>query len=369
LKHKNICCWDLEGPISVIDFAAEMGRLLRDKPELNLKNYDMGEFFSMISNYDDYLIDFPGIKEKLKIPEYQPGDTLRLMAPFYVYCFSDKELTTLVKQNLGLLPGSKDLMRFLRKNWEIFVISTSYTPFARIVTSALNIPQDHVYCTDFQIKKLKEGLGSLEVAANVLIKKIFQKYLNNNKELESVIDELNDFFWKEPISNYIKIMNQVKVRGGKGKESAVEEISKWTKIPISEMIALGDSITDIDMLKRLNDEKGIAISFNGNKFSVKYANIAITSINNLGVLPVFEAKNNREKFLEKWESEFETFQYDPKKISNELISKECKSFFIKHNFVPEIVSLTNKSEAEIKEVISRQEKMRKLVRGWAGNLG
>ena len=369
LNQKNVCCWDLEGPISTIDFAAEMGRLLREKPELNLKNYDMGEFFTMISKYDDYLIDVPGVKEKLKIPEYQPGDTLRLMAPFYVHCFSDKELTKLAKQNLGLLQGCKDLMRFLHKNWEIFVISTSFTPFANIVTSALNIPQDNVYCTNFQIKKLKEGLGSLDAAVNVLIKEIFQKYLNNNMELESVINDLNDFFWKNPISNYINIMNQVTVRGGKRKELAVEDVSKKTKIPISEMIVLGDSITDIDMLKRLNDEGGIAISFNGNKFSVKYANIAITTINNLGVLPIFEARHNKEHFLEKWEYEFENFQNDPKKISNGLISKECKNLFIKHNFVPEIASLNNKSESEIKEIISRQEKMRKLVRGWAGNLG
>ncbi|MCP4763496.1 MAG: hypothetical protein GY870_17110, partial [archaeon] len=104
---RNVCCWDLEGPISVIDFAADIGRMLSKKSELNLQEYDMGEFFFMISNYDDYIIDVPGIKEKLKIPEYQPGDTLRIMAPLYVACFSDDELVNLAKQNLGLLPGCK----------------------------------------------------------------------------------------------------------------------------------------------------------------------------------------------------------------------------------------------------------------------
>ena len=49
---KNVCCWDLEGPISVLDFAAEIGRLLSSKKELGLQKYDMGEFFFMISNYD-----------------------------------------------------------------------------------------------------------------------------------------------------------------------------------------------------------------------------------------------------------------------------------------------------------------------------
>ncbi|GAI60531.1 unnamed protein product, partial [marine sediment metagenome] len=30
---KNVCCFDLEGPISVLDFAAELGLLLSKKPE------------------------------------------------------------------------------------------------------------------------------------------------------------------------------------------------------------------------------------------------------------------------------------------------------------------------------------------------
>jgi len=92
MKSKFVCCWDLEGPISVIDFAAELGKKLREKQELKLQKYNMGDFFRMISNYDDYIIDVPGVKESLNIPEYQPGDTLRLMAPLYVSCFKENEL-------------------------------------------------------------------------------------------------------------------------------------------------------------------------------------------------------------------------------------------------------------------------------------
>jgi energy-converting hydrogenase A subunit R len=365
----NICIFDLEGPISIIDFAAEIGKLLSEKPELNLQNYDMGEFFFMISNYDDYLIDIPGVKEKLNIHEYQPGDTLRLMAPLYVACFSDKELKNFAKQNLGLLPGCKELFTILHKEWDVFVISTSYTQFAHTVTGALNIPKDHVYCTNLHINELKEGLTNINETVNILVREIFQKYLDHDKELDYVIDDLNNFFWKGEESDYIKIMNHVKVRGGKRKELAIEDISKRTGIHISDMIALGDSITDINMLQRLKDEGGIAVSFNGNRFTAERANVAVSTPNNLGVLPLFESKNNVEKFLELWESESKAFKNNPKKISNGLISKQCKSYFVYYDFVPEIVNLTNKTKKEINEIISRQEKMRKLVRGWAGNLG
>ena len=135
------------------------------------------------------------------------------------------------------------------------------------------------------------------------------------------------------------------------------------------MIALGDSITDINMLQRLKDEGGIAVSFNGNRFTAERANIAITTPNNLGVLPVFQAKNNIEQFLEKWELLYESFENDPKKIKNGIISKQCKDLFIQESFIPEITNLKNKSTEQLNKIISKQEKMRKLVRCWAGNLG
>ena len=105
MKSK-VCLFDLEGPITILDFAAELGRLIGTKSHLDLKEFNMGEFFTMISDYDNYLIDTPGIKRELDIPNYQPGDTLRLMAPLYVASFSDNDLVNLANSNLGLLPGS-----------------------------------------------------------------------------------------------------------------------------------------------------------------------------------------------------------------------------------------------------------------------
>ncbi|MFX0082835.1 MAG: HAD hydrolase family protein [Candidatus Hodarchaeota archaeon] len=369
MSKKNVCCWDLEGPISIIDFAAEIGKLLGDKSELNLQKFDMGAFFKMISNYDDYIIDVPGVKEKLNIPDYQPGDTLRIMAPLYTACYTDKELMKIAKSELGLLPGCRELMNILRKDWEIFIISTSYSHFAYNVTASLGISKDHVYCTDLNIKNLKKGFHNIEEDVETLLNVIFQKYLNSDKNLDGVIEDLNNFFWMRKESDYIRVMNKVKVRGGKRKEIAVEEISQRIGIPISEMIALGDSITDINMLQRLSNEGGIAISFNGNRFSLKRANVAVTTPNSLGVLPIFNHKNDIDDFLNTWESKFENFQYDPMKITNSLISKDSKELFVMYNFVPELADLTNKTENQYSEIILKQEEMRKRVRGWAGNLG
>ncbi len=369
MENKKVCLWDLEGPISALDFAAELGRLLKDKPKLGLESYDMGEFFVMISNYDDYLIDVPGVKEKLRIPEYQPGDTLRLMAPLYIFSFNDSELKTIAKQNLGLLPGAVECMKELHNDWEVFVISTSYTQFAYSVTEAIGIETDHVYCTDLNIEKLKIDLSKIEETVEILIFLIFQKYLDNNKNLDLIIDDLNRFFWLGEKSEYHRVMNEVKVRGGKRKELAAEAIAKRTGVPLSKVIAVGDSITDINMLSRVNTEGGFAISFNGNRFSLKEANISVTTKNQMGILPLFRNYPDIFSFIEKWENNFSTFENNPNHIPNSLISRELREYFIKHDFVPEFYILKNKTKSQMDEITTRQVKMRKFVRGWAGNLG
>jgi len=369
LTVKNVCCWDLEGPITVLDFAAELSKLLSNKAKLGLQKFNMGEFYKMLSDYDDYLIEVPGVKEELSILNYQPGDTLRLVAPLYMASFSDKELNRIAERNLGLLPGCTDLMKTLHKNWDIYIISTSYTHFAHNVAKTLKIPVDHVFCTELNIKNANETFHSIKNEVDILVKGIFQKFIDSNKNLDAIIEDLNDFFWKKEKSAYFKAMDKIQVRGGKRKEQAIETISNKTKVPISEIVALGDSITDINMLQRLKDEDGIAVSFNGNRFTVSRANIAITTPNNLGTLPIFEHKVNIESFLNLWEKTYNNFYSNPRNIPEELISREIKNLFVKYQFVPEIENLKNKSNRELDLIIAKQESMRKRVRGWAGNLG
>ncbi|GAH69511.1 unnamed protein product, partial [marine sediment metagenome] len=267
--------------------------------------------------------------------------------PLYMSCFSDEELIKLANDNLGLLPGCEELMKVLQKNWDIFIISTSYSHFAHSVAKNLNIPLDHVFCTDLNIKEANKTIYNIEEDVKNLVNLIFQNYVDNDKNLDLIVDDLNNFFWKNKETNYVKAMNLVEVRGGKRKEKAVESISNITQIPISKMIALGDSITDINMLQRLKDEGGIAVSFNGNRFTVGRANIAITTPNNLGSLAIFESKNNIENFLDSWEKLYSRFKNNPEKIPNNLVSKEVKKYFIKYKFVPEIENLSNKTKKEL----------------------
>ena len=45
------------------------------------------------------------------------------------------------------------------------------------------------------------------------------------------------------------------------------------------MFYIGDSITDVQPLKFANDNGGIAVSFNGNEYAIKEAEIAVMAEN------------------------------------------------------------------------------------------
>ena len=86
-------------------------------------------------------------------------------------------------------------------------------------------------------------------------------------------------------------------------------------------------------------------------------------------MPLYEFYPSIESFLELCEKNYDNFYANPRNIPEELVSRDIKKYFIKYQFVPEIENLKNKSNREIDLIIAKQEKMRKKVRGWAGNLG
>ncbi len=369
----KVCAWDLEGPLSHTDFAAEICKLLPETGKFSIKSGEFDALFLMISEYDDYLIENPDIKESLHISRYEPGDTLRLLAPFFVYAYDSRELERLSKTMLGLIPGARPFMSYLRENWEVFVISTSYSQHAHTITGELGIPQDHVYCTDFPVEALKVRLNQKEVQERLehLVKEIFPRYYEARSSLDRVLDDINDFFWGKNFhgSTFNDILEEIHVRGGRLKELAIEDISRRTNTPISRIIATGDSITDINMLERVVKEGSFGISFNGNEFSLSRANLAVTTNNLHGIQPLFDAWPEIWSFVETWTSYNLNALETPEQIPNDPKLSNLKNFLTYHKLMPKLHDLRNRTKTELQNIIQEQKSMRKQVRGWVGALG
>jgi predicted HAD superfamily phosphohydrolase len=138
---------DWEGPWVIADYAFEIVK--RGLPN--------GEkVFNVISEYDDYLAY---IRKKVN---YEPGDTLALIAPFIIAFNLDSNfLIQIAKESANFIHGSIDAIKLLEKlGVSIKVLSTSYCQYVHYTTALAGIPRANVKCTLFDIdryidKKLK----------------------------------------------------------------------------------------------------------------------------------------------------------------------------------------------------------------------
>ncbi len=94
------------------------------------------------------------------------------------------------------------------------------------------------------------------------------------------IDKLDEVFWEKISKMKIgKIFNEVNPIGGNEKAEAVKNIAKRLGSRLSDVMYVGDSITDVSAFQQVRKEGGLTVSFNGNAYAVREAEIAVLSEN------------------------------------------------------------------------------------------
>src|SRR5208337_429476 len=136
-----------EGPLALNDHVFELCREFL--PPLG------DRFFTQLSRYGDYLADIA------KPPEYQAGDTLKLIGPFLkARGLSNAAIREFSAGNLGLMPGAEETYRFLHGfGFPIFEISTSYRQFAEAVGVRLGFDPEHILGTALDLDGYTLGSG------------------------------------------------------------------------------------------------------------------------------------------------------------------------------------------------------------------
>jgi energy-converting hydrogenase A subunit R len=71
-----------------------------------------------------------------------------------------------------------------------------------------------------------------------------------------------------------RVLEEVDPVGGEAKAAAVRAILQRTGAEVSEVMYVGDSITDVQALEMVKRGGGLAVSFNGNAYAIKAANVA-----------------------------------------------------------------------------------------------
>ncbi len=273
---KKIFVSDCEGPISKNDNAFELASHFIPEG---------GRLFTLISKYDDVLADV------IKREGYKAGDTLRLILPFLkAYDVTNETMAKYSSRNMLLVPGAKEMLGFIRGFMPAFIVSTSYEQYMRALCRTVDFPFDSIHCTRLDLDKYKMSeleKKELKALREEMIELPIPEIPEDAKSLEDfprrlqqTVKRLDEIFWKDISSMKIgKTLREVNPVGGFEKAAAVNDMVAKSKADFRNVMYVGDSITDVEAFELVRDRGGLTVSFNGNNFAVREAEVAVLSAN------------------------------------------------------------------------------------------
>ncbi|WP_303247301.1 HAD hydrolase family protein [uncultured Methanobrevibacter sp.] len=339
---------DCEGPLTLNDNAYELADYFIP---------DGGELFKTLSLYDDYLVD---IVEK---EGYKAGNTLKLILPFLLNAgVTNDDMVEFSRNNISVLKDSKELLNHIKKMMNHYIVSTSYGQYIEALSDYMDFPFENTFYTsvDVDVDMSNEEKESIEKFKNQI--------LENPKDYD-LFDKI--FFEEIPKMSFYDSIKDVEVVGGEGKKKAIEKIISDKNIDKNQIFYIGDSITDVEPLKFAKNNDGISVSFNGNRYSINAAEIAIISesaIPSLLIADIYNENDKEEvlKFIEEYNSSNNIENILKKyNITSEVKNKFLNTF--NSNNYPIIKIIDNDN---FYDIVDESSKMRNTIRGQKiGELG
>ncbi len=262
---------DCEGPLSINDNAYEISDYFIPEG---------GEFFSILSNYDDMLVE-------RNTEGYLAGSTLKLILPFFkAYNLTENDLIQFSEDNINMVNGAYEMIKYVQDIMPFYIVSTSYNQYIKALCDKTGFIYDNTYSTQLELDKYElntqEQESLIDIRDNILFDYSFE---NIDHYFTEVISNMQ-------INNLIESVTPV---GGIGKRDAILDIIEKNNYEASNLMYSGDSITDCEALEYAKENNGISISFNGNIHSIKSAEISVTSTNNMILALIAEIFNDKSR--------------------------------------------------------------------------
>ena len=351
---------DCEGPISKNDNAFELA-----------ENFipNGAKLFSVISKYDDVLADV------LNKPGYCAGSTLKLILPFLkAYNVTDQQMEKFSAQNILLIADTQTTLRHIQSIASSFIVSTSYEHYIRAICKTVDFPYKNTYCTKVnldkcgitpqekeQLRKIAQEITQMSIIEIPPNARGIQDFLD--KDIVA-IQRIDQIFWEIIPKMFVgKFLLDVTTIGGEQKAEAIHDVAKRLRIELSNVMYVGDSITDVEAFKLVCSSGGLGVSFNGNIYAIKNAQVAVLSESNLvtAVIADLFCKLGAKQTLEIVSSwRIETL----KDIVDEILIKKLTS---KKQVFPKAQIVTAEN---MESLIKESTEFRNKVRGVAvGRLG
>jgi len=193
-------------------------------------------------------------------------------------------------------------------------------------------------------------------------------------EPQLIANRLDEFFFRQ-LHSYGFDVFRTKVIGGERKAEAVRAIAKEKGEALSDVIAVGDSITDYKMLNEVATHDGVAVVFNGNEYAVPYANVGLASVDMrfLQILCAAFDRGGKEEVMEvvtEWEDNRDYFETNPEDIPDNCITDDLRDVIQKQQLsMPYFHNVERADGRGRDEIIKIHKRVRMQVREDAGKLG
>lgn len=350
---KKVFITDCEGPLTLNDNAYELADEFIE---------DGGKLFKIISRFDDYLV------EDVKLENYHAGDTLKLIVPFYKLAgLTNEKMIKFSRENIYLVDGSDDTLRFANELIDSFIVSTSYGQYIEALCNYIDFPFQNTYHTQLDVdgatnfNSFDAKSDNVSTATNNSqtivgtkspkfieeLKKVdeFRKIiLEHGEENEDDFNVLYDIFFNEfPKLEINKYIESVKTVGGKGKQIAVEDIVERFGLESGSIIYMGDSITDVEPLQYARDNGGLSVSFNGNEYPLNVAEIAVISDHTIvsSILIDLHSRFDKEyvlDFIREYSQKGPNAAFEDFEVDYSLVEEFEKVFYNKEAPIIEIIT-------------------------------
>lgn len=340
---------DCEGPLTLNDNAFELADNFIENG---------GKLFKILSLYDDYLVDI------VKKENYKAGNTLKLILPFFVVeNLKNKDLVDFSQNHIYSVEDSKFLLTYLQKAMNTYIVSTSYGQYIEAISNYMELPFENTFYTKVDV----DALALTDDEINKINE--FKQMILDNPEDYELFDDI--FFSQIAKMSIYENIKDIEVVGGQGKKLAIDKIIERDNINKNEIFYIGDSITDVEPLDFAFKNNGISVSFNGNEYPLKVAEIAVVSPSAIttAVLANIYANNDKTKVIEfindynnldNYEELFEKYNID-----NEIKERFFAVFNDKQYPLIQIIN-----EDNFDEILKCSKEMRNTIRGQdIGELG
>jgi energy-converting hydrogenase A subunit R len=130
-----------------------------------------------------------------------------------------------------------------------------------------------------KLKEIAKEISQMPMIEIPLNAKSIKDFSEKDQE---IILRLDEIFWKEiACTDCGRIFSEVNPVGGSEKAESIKNIVQKASVALADVMYVGDSITDVEAFRLVRDNGGLTVSFNGNQYATKTAEIAVLSENSI----------------------------------------------------------------------------------------